>query len=111
MWGRLAACGGLLTRVVNPWERRLTTGAQLTKLPHNRTCSSGHNTKLNWTWIPLHPIEQPGTRELPIPPHRCHGNAQRLRGLFVGMTAKISKLDDLRRARINLLQIPQRLVE
>jgi hypothetical protein len=30
MWGRLAACGGLLTRL----ERRLTTGAQLTKLPH-----------------------------------------------------------------------------
>ena len=36
MWGRLAACGGLLTRVVNPWERRLTTGAQLTKLPHKK---------------------------------------------------------------------------
>ena len=30
MWGRLAACGGLLTRP----ERRLTTGAQLDKLPH-----------------------------------------------------------------------------
>jgi hypothetical protein len=36
MWGRLAARGGLLTRVVNPWERRLTTGAQLGKLPHKK---------------------------------------------------------------------------
>jgi hypothetical protein len=33
MWGRLAARGGLLTRVVNPWER---TGAQLGKLPHKK---------------------------------------------------------------------------
>jgi hypothetical protein len=30
-WGRLAACGGLLTRP----ERRYATGAQLDKLPHN----------------------------------------------------------------------------
>jgi hypothetical protein len=29
LWGRLAACGGLLTRL----ERRLATGAQLSKLP------------------------------------------------------------------------------
>src|SRR5450756_2236986 len=29
MWGRLAACGGLATRL----ERRLPTGAQLAKLP------------------------------------------------------------------------------
>ena len=30
MWGGLAACGGLVTRL----ERRLTIGAELTKLPH-----------------------------------------------------------------------------
>ena len=30
VWGRLPACGGLLTRQV----RRLATGAQLSKLPH-----------------------------------------------------------------------------
>jgi GH15 family glucan-1,4-alpha-glucosidase len=33
VWGRLAACGGLLTRL----ERRLTTGAQLPKLPHKKS--------------------------------------------------------------------------
>ena len=32
MWGRLAACGGWVTRL----ERRLTIGAQLIKLPHKR---------------------------------------------------------------------------
>jgi large subunit ribosomal protein L33 len=31
MWGRLAACGGLLTR---PPERRSATGAQVNNLPH-----------------------------------------------------------------------------
>ena len=36
LWGRLAACGELLTRVVNPGERRLATGAQLGKLPHKK---------------------------------------------------------------------------
>jgi hypothetical protein len=36
MWGRPAACGGLLTRAVNAWERRLATGAQLGKLPHKK---------------------------------------------------------------------------
>jgi hypothetical protein len=41
MWGRLAACGGLATRP----ERRLITGAQLDKLPHNRTSSSTHRTR------------------------------------------------------------------
>ena len=35
MWGRLAAGGGLLTRL----ERRLPTGAQLNKLPHKNTSS------------------------------------------------------------------------
>jgi hypothetical protein len=35
--GRLAACGGLFTRVVDYTKRRLTTGAQLTKLPHKKT--------------------------------------------------------------------------
>jgi hypothetical protein len=30
IWGRLVACGGLVTRL----ERRLPTGAQLDKLPH-----------------------------------------------------------------------------
>jgi hypothetical protein len=30
VWGGLAACGGLLTRL----KRRLATGAQLAKLPH-----------------------------------------------------------------------------
>jgi hypothetical protein len=30
MWGRMVSCGGLATRP----ERRLTTGAQLDKLPH-----------------------------------------------------------------------------
>ena len=37
MWGRLAACGGLVTRL-----RRLATGAQLDKLPHNGTLAPGH---------------------------------------------------------------------
>jgi hypothetical protein len=32
LWGRLAACGGLLTRL----ERRLATGAQLNKPPHKK---------------------------------------------------------------------------
>jgi hypothetical protein len=32
MWGRLAACGGLVARL----ERRLTIGAQPSKLPHKR---------------------------------------------------------------------------
>ena len=40
MWGRLAACGGLVTRL----ERRLTIGAQLIKLPHKRTMSHGQTT-------------------------------------------------------------------
>src|ERR1035437_5311382 len=42
MWGRLAACGGLATRQL----RRYTTGAQLAKLPHNRTRLHGHSTSL-----------------------------------------------------------------
>src|ERR1019366_6704730 len=40
VWGRLAACGGLVTRL----ERRLPTGAQLDKLPHNGTLSGSHGT-------------------------------------------------------------------
>jgi hypothetical protein len=40
MWGRLATCGGLKTRLPvqrSIKERRLPTGAQDAILPHNRT--------------------------------------------------------------------------
>jgi hypothetical protein len=37
MWGWLAACGGLLTRL----ERRLPTGAQLNKPPNHLFTRSG----------------------------------------------------------------------
>ena len=39
MWGRMASCGGLKTRP----ERRFPTGAQLDKLPHNRTVPHGRS--------------------------------------------------------------------
>ena len=37
MWGRLAACGGLVTRLERRLTIGLTIGAQLIKLPHQRT--------------------------------------------------------------------------
>src|ERR1019366_6888765 len=47
MWGRLVACGGLVTRP----ERRYATGAQLDKLPHNYSPTTV--TPPSVTWYPL----------------------------------------------------------
>ena len=50
-------------------------------------------------------------RALPVASHRAFGQAERFGDLLLGQTAEVAHLDDLRQARIGLLQFVERLVD